>query len=124
MWNEILSALKTIVADIESKAGTYLSIFISFMGQAVTEEEAALWPQFLTLANQIFNDEVKMAGLNVDARVAVVVADFLAQLPSDIALAKTALVNSWAWAVAHQKGLVNGNQGILVGGSTNEPSAT
>ena len=113
MWNEILAALKTIVADIEAKASSELSLFLSFMKEAVTEEEAALWPQFQALATQIFGDEVKMAGLNLQARVAVVVADFLAQLPADVALAKTALVNSWAWAVAHQQGIVDGNQGVV-----------
>ena len=60
-----------------------------------------------------------MAGLDVAGRVAVVVADFSAQLPADIALAKNALINSWAWAVAHQQGIVNGNQGVLPNGNSN-----
>ena len=111
MWASIIADLKAVIVNIESQANSAISLFLSFIKEAVTEEEAVLWPQFKALAIQIFGDEIKMAGLDVAGRVAVVVADFSAQLPADVALAKNALINSWAWAVAHQQGIVNGNQG-------------
>lgn len=111
MWETILNDLKAVIANIEAKAGSAISLLLSFFGEAFTEEEAVLWPQFKDLAIQIFGDELKMSGLDLAGRVAVVVADFSAQLPADVALAKQALINSWAWAVAHQQGIVNGNQG-------------
>lgn len=118
MWNEIVTEVETLLALLKTKAESAISIFLSFMGEAVTEEEAALWPQFKALAIQIFNDETKISGLDVPARVVVVVTDFSAQLPADVALAKNALINSWAWAVAYQTGQINGNQGNLPGGNT------
>lgn len=117
MWNIILSDLKAILAKIESEAGTDLSFLLSFFKEAITEEEAALFPAFQALANQILNDEAKITGLNVQQRVLVIVADFAATIPADIALAKNALFNSWAWAIAHQQGIIEGNQGTLPGGT-------
>jgi hypothetical protein len=114
-WTTIIQDIEALLAKVKAELGTALSLFIAFIKEAVTEEEAALWPQFQALAIQIFGDETKMAGLNLDARVAVVVADFMAQLPADVALAKKALINSWAWAVAHQQGIVDGNQGNVNG---------
>jgi hypothetical protein len=109
----MIEELKALIAKWEAEASSAISLLLSFFKEAITEEEAALFPQFKALAIQIFGDEVKMAGLNLDARVAVVVADFMAQLPVDIALAKKALINSWAWAVAKQQGIVDGNQGVV-----------
>ena len=112
MWTAILTALKAIVATIEQEAGTALTFLLSFLKEAITEEEAALFPAFQALATKILNDEAAIQGLNVQARVTLIVTDFLATLPADIALAKTALVNSWAWAIAHQQGIKDGNQGV------------
>ena len=111
MWGIILSDLKAILAKIEVEVGSAITFLLSFLREAVTEEEAALFPAFQALATKILNDEAAIQGLNVQARVTLIVTDFLATLPADIALAKTALVNSWAWAIAHQQGLTNGNQG-------------
>lgn len=110
-WQIILSDLKAIVLKLESEAQSAWNIFISFIKEAVTEEEAALFPQFQALATQILNDEANIQGLNVQQRVGVIVADFSLQLPTDVALAKNALLNSWAWAIAHQTGQKDGNQG-------------
>lgn len=118
MWTAILTALKALVAQIEQEAGTALTFLLSFLKEAFTEEEAALFPAFQALATKILNDEAAIQGLDVKGRVALVVTDFLATLPSDIALAKTALVNSWAWAVAHQQGLTDGNQGVMPAGDS------
>jgi hypothetical protein len=122
MWNILLNDLKAIISKIEQEAGTALSFLLSFFKEAITEEEAALFPAFQALASKILNDEAAIQGLNVQQRVNVVVADFLATLPADIVLAKTALVNSWAWAIAHQQGLTNGNQGVLTGGVDTTPA--
>ena len=65
MWQTILSDLKAVVATIEAQASSALALFLSFIKEAVTEEEAALWPQFQALATQIFGDELKVSGLNV-----------------------------------------------------------
>lgn len=128
MWNSIISGLQAVIATLEQDAQKAINIFISFVKEVITEEEAELFPQFQALATQILNDEAKVLGLNVAQRVAVIVADFSAQLPADIAIAKNALLNSWAWAIAHQTGQINGNQGVLVGGvqssNTNSTSTT
>ena len=110
--NFIEQELSKVVAWIQAEAKSALSILVSFFKEAITEEEAALFPQFQALATQVLNDEAKILGLNVSQRVAVIVADFSAQLPQDIAIARNALLNSWAWAIAHQTGQKNGNQGV------------
>lgn len=117
MWNDIITALKALVATLEAQAGSAISFLLSFFKEAITEEEAALFPAFQALANQILNDEAKITGLNVQQRVLVIVADFAATIPADIALAKNALFNSWAWAIAHKTGQIDGNQGNLTGGT-------
>ena len=116
MWGIILSDLKAILAKIEAEEGSAITFLLSFLKEAVTEEEAALFPAFQALATKILSDEAQIQGLNVQQRVLVIVADFSASLPADIALAKNALFNSWAWAIAHQTGQTNGNQGISTTG--------
>lgn len=112
----MLEELKALIVKWEAAAYSAVEVVLSFFKEAITEEEAALWPQFRALAIQIFNDEAKIIGLDVPARVGVVVADFSAQVPADIALAKNALFNSWAWAIAHKTGQINGNQGVSTTG--------
>ena len=113
--NPVIQALDTAWIDfknwIESEVSTAWSFLMSFLKEAITEEEAALFPAFQTQAVQIFNDGVKTAGLTVEQRVALVVVEATADLAADLVLAKNALFNSWAWAIAHQQGIVNGNQG-------------
>lgn len=111
MWHTILMDIKAIILKIEQEAGSAISFLLSFLKEAITEEEAALFPAFQKLATQILNDEAKIQGLNVKERVAVIVLDFSASIPEDIALAKNALIHSWAWAVAHKTGQIDGNQG-------------
>ena len=111
MWKIIIADLKAVLAKIEGEISTAWSFLMAFLKEAITEEEAALFPAFQALATKILNDEAAIQGLDVKGRVALMVTDFLATLPADIALAKTALVNSWAWAIAHQQGLTDGNQG-------------
>lgn len=94
-----------------SEATSAISFLLTFVKEAVTEEEAALFPAFKAQVVQLFNDEAVMQGLDVKARVALAVTEATADLAADIVLAKNALFNSWAWAIAHQQGLTNGNQG-------------
>jgi hypothetical protein len=111
MWNELLSGLKTIIASLEAQAGTAISFLLSFFKEAISEEEAALFPAFKEQVIQLWNDETKIAGLNVQQRVDLAVIEGTAYLAADLVLAKNALFNSWAWALAHQTGQTNGNQG-------------
>lgn len=118
--NPLVNALDAAWDDlknfIEKDVSTAWSFLVSFFKEAISEEEAALFPAFQTQAVQIFNDAVKTQGLTVQERVALVVVEGTADLAADVVLAKNALFNSWAWAVAHQQGIVNGNQGVLPGG--------
>ena len=105
------SAWNDFKAWVEKEASTAWSFLVSFLKEAISEEEAALFPAFQTQAVQIFNDAVKTQGLTVQQRVTLVVTEATVDLAADIGLAKNALFNSWAWAIAHQPGLPNGNQG-------------
>ena len=118
MWGTLITDLKAILTALEGQAATAFAFLMSFFKEAISEEEAALFPVFQTQAIQIFNDAVKTAGLTVEQRVALVVTEALADLAADIVIARTALYNSWAWAIAHQQGIINGNQGVLTDGST------
>lgn len=103
---------------IEGEANTAISFLLSFFQEAITEEEAALFPAFKSQVVQLFNDEAAMQGLDLQARVALAVTEATADLAVDVVLAKNALFNSWAWAIAHQQGLTNGNQGIMPQGNS------
>ncbi len=119
--NPLIVALEAAVTDlknwVEATASTAWAFFMSFLKEAISEEEAALFPAFQTQAVQIFNDAVKTAGLTVQQRVTLVVVEATADLAADVVLAKNALFNSWAWAIAHQQGLTNGNQGTSTTGN-------
>ena len=110
----ILNELKALIGKLESEAQSAITFLLSFFKEAITEEEAALFPAFKAQAIQLFNDEAKMEGLNVQARVALAVAEGTADLAADIVLAKNALFHSWAWAIAHQQGIKDGNQGSMI----------
>lgn len=126
MSNPVITALDTAWVDfknwLENESKTALSFLLSFFKEAISEEEAALFPAFKSQAIQIFNDAVKTEGLNVEQRVALVITEATVDLTVDIVLAKNALFNSWAWAIAHQQGITNGNQGNLVGGVDTTPA--
>jgi len=113
--NPLITAVEAAFTDLknwlEAEASTAWAFFMSFLKEAISEEEAALFPAFKAQAVQIFNDAVKTAGLTVQERVSLVVAEATVDLAEDVVLAKNALFNSWAWAIAHQQGITNGNQG-------------
>lgn len=121
MSNPLITALDSAWDDlknwIESEASTAWSFLVAFLKEAITEEEAALFPAFQAQAIQIFNDAVKTEGLTVQERVALVVTEATVDLAADVVLAKNALFTSWAWAIAYQQGIKDGNQGNLPGGT-------
>ena len=121
MSNPLVIALESAWVDlknwIESEASSAWSFLVSFLKEAIKEEEAALFPLFQQQAVQIFNDAVKTAGLTVQQRVILVVTEASTDLAEDVAIARNALYNSWAWAIAHQQGLTNGNQGTNTTGN-------
>ncbi len=108
--------LLCLIAKIEGELSTDWRFLWSFIKEAVKEEEAALFPKFREQAIKLFNDEAAMQGLSVKDRVALAVSEGTADLAEDIVIAKNALFNSWAWAIAHQTGQIDGNQGILENG--------
>jgi ATP-dependent exoDNAse (exonuclease V) beta subunit len=119
--NPVLSLLETCYNDvkdfIEKEAGQAINFLLSFLKEAITEEEAALFPAFKQQVEQIFADEAKMSPFStVKERVALAVAEATADLAADLIIAKNALFHSWAWAIAHDKGLMDGNQGNSVNG--------
>lgn len=124
----LITMVESLLTNLKAEAEKDIHLVLAFFQEAITEEEAALFPQFDLLASQILNDEARIQGLNVAQRVAIIVADFSAQLPADIAIAKNALINSWAWAKAHQTGQMNGNQGVspsgdFSGGANSTPAS-
>lgn len=104
---ELLALIKKIEDDLSS-AWRLLWVFFK---EAITEEEAALFPVFKAQVVKLFNDEAAMQGLTVKERVALAVTEATADLAQDLVIAKQALFNSWAWAIAHQQGITDGNQG-------------
>jgi hypothetical protein len=127
MWQIILNDLKAILIKIEGEAATAWSFLVSFFKEAITEEEAALFPVFKAQVVKLFNDEAAMQGLSVKDRVALAVTECTADFAQDLVIAKNALFHSWAWAIAHQQGLVDGNQGASstgdFSGTTPPPAA-
>lgn len=105
-----------IVAKLDAEAKSAYALIISFFKEVITEEEAALFPAFKAQVIQLFNDEAKMTGLDVQSRVALAVAEGTADLAQNVVIAKNALFNSWAWAIAHKTGQINGNQGNFANG--------
>jgi hypothetical protein len=127
MSNPLITAiendLEALKNWLEADASSALAFLLSFTKEFVSEEEAALFPAFKAQVVKLFNDEAAMQGLDVQARVTLAVTEATVDLAADVVLAKNALFNSWAWAIAHQQGIVNGNQGVLPSGTDTTPAA-
>lgn len=95
----------------QQAAQSAITFLLSFFKEAISEEEAALFPAFKAQVIKLFNDEAAMQGLTLKERVALAVTEGTVDLAQDLVIAKNALFNSWAWAIAHQQGLMDGNQG-------------
>ena len=52
-----------------------------------------------------------------EAETETAVAEATADLATDLVVAKNTLFHAWAWTIAHQKGLIDGNQGNMAGGA-------
>ena len=113
----ILNDLKAIVAQIEADLTNALNFLKSYIEEAFTEEQAALFPAIEAQAAQLLQDEAKTAGLTVKQRVEMAVGELTKDLAVDAALAVTTLYNAYVWTVAHKLGLQDGNQGNLPGGT-------
>lgn len=113
---QFLQELKTLIQNFEAKVVSAWDLLIAFIKEAIKEEEAALWPQVKAQAEAAFNDQLKMSGLStVQERVTVIVADVMVDLVADGITAKQTLINAYVWAVAHQTGQIDGNQGVVTG---------
>lgn len=111
MWNAILTEIKAIVAKIEAEIQSAWNFLISYIKEAVTEEEAALFPLIEAQAAQLLQDEAKTTGLTVKQRVAMAEAEIMADLILDGKVASATLVAAYVAVTAHKLGLVDGNQG-------------
>ena len=113
MWKILIADLENVIARIKTELGSALAFLKDYIHEAFTEEEAALFPAIEAQAAQLLTDVVKTQGLTVKERVAMAEAEIMADLASDGKLVAATLVSAYVWTVAHRKGLVDGNQGIV-----------
>lgn len=113
----ILEDLKIIVQRIEQDLTNALNFLKSYIEEAFTEEQAALFPEIEAQAVQLLQDVIKTQGLTVKERVAMAVTELTSDLSLDAALTAQTLYNAYVWTVAHKLGLIDGNQGTLPGGT-------
>lgn len=123
MIAEIKELLKDLIAKIESWEQNVWAILTAYVKEAVKEEEAALFPLVEAQAKQLLLDEAKTQGLDLKGRIAMAESEIMMNLVADGKVAALTLVNSYIWLVAHNLGLVDGNQGNLPGGTDATPSA-
>lgn len=118
MWTVILNDLKSIAAKIESELASALNFLVSYIKEAVSEEEATLFPLIEAQASQILVDVVKTQGLTVKERIALAETEIMAALVSDGKVVAATLVAAYVTVTAHKLGLVDGNQGVLPEGNS------
>lgn len=116
MWNVILNDLKALLAKIESEAMNVWIFLTSYIQEAFTEEEAALFPLIESQAAQILDDVVKTQGLTVKERVSLAETEIMAALAVDGKVAVATLVSAYVAITAHKMGLTDGNQGVSSAG--------
>ena len=116
MWKIIWADLKALLAKIEAEMASAIHFLTAYIHEAITEEEAALFPLIEQQAAQLLTDEVKTQGLTVKERVAMAETEIMADLVADGKVAVATLISAYVWTVAHKKGLIDGNQGNLQGG--------
>lgn len=111
MWKIILSDLQSIIQRIEADLTGALNFLKSFIEEAFSEEEAALFPAIEAQVSQLLQDEAKTQGLTVAERVQMAVTELTFDAGVDLALATSTLKNAYVWTVAHKLNLTDGNQG-------------
>lgn len=107
----VIKEFELLKNKLEEEAKTAWNFMASFFKEAISEEEAALFPAFKSQVVQLLSDEAAIQGLNLDARVALAIKEATADLATDLVIAKKAMFHSWAWAIAHKRGEIDGNQG-------------
>ena len=122
MWSIIITDLKKLVAMVEAELANAWYFLSSYVKEAFTEEEAALFPIIEAQATQLLTDVVKTQGLTVKERVAMAEAEIMADLATDGKVFVATLISAYVAVTAHKLGLIDGNQGNLVGGNTNAPT--
>lgn len=118
MWKIILDDIKAVVAKIEAELANGWNFLVAYLKEAVTEEEAALFPLIEAQAAQLLQDEAKTAGLTVKQRVAMAESEIMAALVIDGKVAAATLVAAYVAVTAHKLGLVDGNQGVMPEGNS------
>ena len=113
MLQIILNDIKAIVTKIEAELANAWNFLWAYVKEAVTEEEAALFPLIEAQAAQLLQDEVKTAGMTVAQRVAMAQTEIMAALAADGKVAAATLVAAYVAVTAHKLGLVDGNQGVV-----------
>ncbi len=118
LWKTIVDDLKAVLAKIEDELKSALNFLISYVKEAVSEEEAALFPLIEAQATQILVDVVKTQGLTVKERIALAETEIMVALAADGKVAAATLISAYVTITAHKLGLVDGNQGNMAGGSS------
>lgn len=118
MWKIIVADLKAILAKIESELASGWNFLVSYVKEAVTEEEANLFPLIEAQATQILVDVIKTNGLTVKERIALAETEIMAALIADGKAAAATLVSAYVTITAHKLGLIDGNQGIMPEGNS------
>ncbi len=118
LWKTIVDDLKAVLAKIEDELKSALNFLISYVKEAVSEEEATLFPLIEAQATQILVDVVKTQGLTVKERIALAETEIMVALAADGKVAAATLISAYVTITAHKLGLVDGNQGNMAGGSS------
>lgn len=118
MWKIIVADLKALLSKVEGELESGWNFLITYVKEAVKEEEAALFPLIEAQATQILTDVTKTQGLTVKERVALAETEIMAALVADGKVAAATLVAAYVAVTAHRLGLVDGNQGNLTGGNS------
>ena len=111
MWATIVADLKGILSKIESELQSAWNFLTSYIHEAITEEEAALFPLIESQAAQILQDAIKTQGLTVKERIALAESEIMVALVADGKVAAATLVAAYVNVTAHRLGLTDGNQG-------------
>lgn len=114
--------LLALISGIEEKLASAWRFLWAYLKEAVTEEEAALFPVIQAQAAQLLQDEIKTSGLTVKQRILMAEGEIMAALIADGKIAAATLVSAYVNMTAHKMKLVDGNQGTLQGGVDATPT--
>lgn len=118
IWSTIVADVEALLAKIKLELASALNFLLTYVKEAVTEEEAALFPLIEAQASQILVDVVKTQGLTVKERIALAETEIMAALVADGKVAAATLISAYVTVTAHKLGLVDGNQGVVTSGDS------